>query len=156
MPSSPDAARDLLFGLFALQNGLIDQSQLVAAFHAWTRDKARPLADHLLALGHIDADGRGAVDAMAALHLKKHGGDVERSLAAVPAGASTRKSLAEIDDPDLDATLGHVGSGSTDRLAKSSSSPRIRASSPRSGCLAGWLRLVGMKRCPQPAASCRV
>ena len=41
------ADRDLLFGLLALQNGLIDQGQLVAAFQAWTRDKARPLADHL-------------------------------------------------------------------------------------------------------------
>ena len=42
------ADRDLLFGLLALQNGLIDQGQLVAAFQAWTRDKARPLADHLV------------------------------------------------------------------------------------------------------------
>ena len=33
------ADRDLLFGLLALQNGLIDQGQLVAAFQAWTRDK---------------------------------------------------------------------------------------------------------------------
>ncbi len=28
-----------LFGLLALQNGLIQQAQLVAAFHAWTCDK---------------------------------------------------------------------------------------------------------------------
>jgi hypothetical protein len=28
---------DLLFGLLALQNGLIEQGQLVAAFQAWTR-----------------------------------------------------------------------------------------------------------------------
>ena len=50
------ADRDLLFGLLALQNGLIDQGQLVAAFQAWTRDKARPLADHLVARGDLDAD----------------------------------------------------------------------------------------------------
>jgi hypothetical protein len=31
------AERDMLFGLLALQNGLIDQVQLVAAFQAWTR-----------------------------------------------------------------------------------------------------------------------
>ena len=36
------ADRNLLFGLLALQNGLIDQVQLVAAFQAWTLDKARP------------------------------------------------------------------------------------------------------------------
>ncbi len=34
------ADRNLLFGLLALQNGLIDQGALVAAFQAWTRDKA--------------------------------------------------------------------------------------------------------------------
>ena len=49
-----DADRHLLFGLLALQNGLIQQAQLVAAFHAWTLDKARPLADHLVALGHLE------------------------------------------------------------------------------------------------------
>ena len=35
-----DADHNLLFGLLALQNGLIDQVQLVAAFQAWTRDRA--------------------------------------------------------------------------------------------------------------------
>jgi hypothetical protein len=39
--------RNLLFGLLALQNGLIDQGALFGAFAAWTRNKARPLADHL-------------------------------------------------------------------------------------------------------------
>jgi eukaryotic-like serine/threonine-protein kinase len=36
------AERHLLSGLIALQVGLIDQSQLVAAFQAWARDKSRP------------------------------------------------------------------------------------------------------------------
>lgn len=40
-----DASDSLLFGLLALQNGLIDQAQLVAAFQAWTRDRGQPLAD---------------------------------------------------------------------------------------------------------------
>ena len=56
------ADRHLLFGLIALQVGLIDQAQLVAAFQAWARDKSRPLADHL-ARGDLDDDrsrrGRG-------------------------------------------------------------------------------------------------
>jgi hypothetical protein len=112
MPAG-DADRNLLFGLLALQNGLIDQAQLVAAFQAWTRDKARPLADHLAALGYLDADDRAAVEAMAALHLKRHGGDAERSLAAIPAGRSTREGLAGLADPDLGGTLAHVGSTPT-------------------------------------------
>src|SRR5262245_43954633 len=103
------ADHDLLFGLLALQNGLIDQGQLVAAFQAWTRDKARPLADHLTARGDLDADQRAGVEAMVGLHLKKHGGDVERSLAAVPAGRSTREGLAALGNPEVEATLGHLG-----------------------------------------------
>src|SRR5262249_9138626 len=100
-----DADRHLLFGLLALQVGLIDQAQLVAAFHAWTRDKARPLADHLEALGHLDADQRALVEALAAQHLKKHGGDAERSLAALTAGGSTRERLAGLGDVEVEATL---------------------------------------------------
>src|SRR5262245_61761168 len=107
------ADRNLLFGLLALQNGLINQVQLVAAFQAWTLDKARSLADHLVGRGDLEADDRSAVDALVARHLKKHGGDVEQSLAAIPAGRSTRENLAQIGDPDLGGTLAHVGSGST-------------------------------------------
>ena len=105
------AERDLLFGLLALQVGLIDQGQLVAAFQAWTRDKARPLAEHLAARGDLDPDQRAGVEAMVGLHLKKHGDDAKRSLAALPAAPSTRASLAALGDADIDGTLTHVASG---------------------------------------------
>ena len=104
------ADRHLLFGLLALQNGLINQGQLVAAFQGWTLDKSKSLADHLEARGDLDADDRVAVEALVARHLKRHGGDVEKSLAAVPAGRSTQESLVRIGDPDIEATLGHVAS----------------------------------------------
>src|SRR5262245_13934715 len=54
--------RNLLFGLLALQNGLIDQGQLVAAFHAWTRDKERPIADHLVGHSDLDAEQRALLE----------------------------------------------------------------------------------------------
>ena len=79
------ADRHLLFGLLALQNGLINQAQLVAAFQAWTLDKARDLAAHLIGLGHLNDAQRAAVEVMADLHVAKHG-DVEQSLGALPAG----------------------------------------------------------------------
>ena len=106
------ADRNLLFGLLALQNGLINQGQLVAAFQAWTLDKARALADHLVGRGDLDADDRSVVDALVAHHLKKSGGDVEKSLAALPTGRSTRAKLAGLGDPQIDASLVHVGAGS--------------------------------------------
>ena len=103
------ADRDLLFGLLALQNGLIQQAQLVAAFHAWTCNKSRSLADHLLDRGDLDADDRGAVEALVARHLKRHGGGVEQSLAAVPASKAVRASLAALGEPEIEATLARVG-----------------------------------------------
>ena len=54
------ADRHLLFGLLALQNGLINQGQLVAAFQAWTLDKSKSLADHLEARGDLTARQAGA------------------------------------------------------------------------------------------------
>jgi len=110
-----EAERDLLFGLLALQTGLIEQDQLVTAFRAWTRDKSRSIADLLVGRGDLDLDQCEGIEGMVALHLKKHGGDIEKSLAAVPAGRSTREELAGLGDPDIGATLGHVASknGST-------------------------------------------
>jgi serine/threonine-protein kinase len=121
MLRTTDPARDLLFGLLALQNGLIDQGQLVAAFHAWTRDKSRPLADHLVGRGDLDVEQRGLLEGLVAQHLKKHGGDAERSLAALPAGRSTREGLARLGDADIDGTMARVVPGSTEREGEAES-----------------------------------
>jgi serine/threonine-protein kinase len=107
------AQRDLLFGMLALQNGLIDQIQLVGAFQAWTRDKAQRLAEHLVARGDLDAEQHSLLEGLVAQHLKKHGGDVEHSLAALSAGRSTRESLARLGDADVEASIAHLGAAST-------------------------------------------
>jgi hypothetical protein len=52
--------RHLLFGLLALQNGIINQVQLVAAFQAWALDKSRTPADHLEARGDVTGATRAA------------------------------------------------------------------------------------------------
>ncbi|WP_165253415.1 serine/threonine-protein kinase [Paludisphaera soli] len=107
------ADRDLLYGLLALQVGLIDQGQLVASFQAWTRDKSRGLADHLGDRGALDAEQRALLEGLAAQHLRRHGGDAEESLASLAVGASTREALRRLADPEVDATIDHLGSDST-------------------------------------------
>ncbi len=102
------ADRHLLFGLLALQNGLIDQGQLMLAFQAWTRDKAKSLADHLEARGDLTGAKKALLYALAEVHLEAHGGDVEKSLAAIPANRSTRAGLAELGEPEIEATLARV------------------------------------------------
>src|SRR5262249_47262310 len=100
-----DPSRDLLFGLLALQIGLIEQGQLVAAFHAWTRDRSRSIAAHLTSRGDLDAEQRAGVEAMVALHLKKHGGSTAESLAVMSVGRSTRESLLRIAGAEIEASL---------------------------------------------------
>jgi hypothetical protein len=49
------------------------------------------------------------VEAVATLHLDAHGGDVENSLAAVPADRQARAGLGTLKEPRLEATLASVG-----------------------------------------------
>ncbi len=113
MSKSSDPSRDLLFGLLALQTGLIDQGALFAAFAAWTLDKARGLAEILVGSSALDAGDRVAVEGLVARHLKKHGNDVEKSLAAIPAGRSLREGLSEIGESTIEASLIRLGSAVT-------------------------------------------
>jgi serine/threonine-protein kinase len=116
VPRTLDPSSDLLFGLLALQVGLIDQGQLVAAFQAWTREKERPLAEHLANRGDLDSEQRAGVEAMVALHLKKHGGDADKSLAAIPAARAIRAELTMVgqgDDSDRTCSFS-VGAPTSD------------------------------------------
>ena len=63
------ADRHLLFGLLALQNGMINQGQLLAAFQAWALDKTRSLADHLEAKIDYFAIGRLHYESMVAISV---------------------------------------------------------------------------------------
>jgi hypothetical protein len=104
----PRHDRHLLFGLLALQTGIINQGQLVAAFQAWTLDKLKSLADHLVARGDLTRAKRSVLEALAAVHLESHGGDVEQSLAAVPTNRATRAGLAGLGEPDIETTLDRI------------------------------------------------
>src|SRR5262249_47344401 len=113
MTRTTDPARDVLFGLLALQNGLVDQNGLVAAFRAWSREKNRPLAEHLVALGHVDAANRPLIEGLAAFHLARSGGDSEKSLAALVVDRSTRESLARVGDSAIDASIAQLGTAAS-------------------------------------------
>jgi hypothetical protein len=86
--------RDLLIGLLALQNGLVEQDVLILAFRAWTRDKSRSIAEILAAQGAMDPDERALLENLAVKHLRRHDDDPEKSLAALNPGRSLRAGLA--------------------------------------------------------------
>jgi hypothetical protein len=89
-----------VFGLFALQSGLIDQIQLVAAIQAWTRGKSKSQADHLEARGDLTGSKLGLLEAMTGVHLEARGGEIENGPAAVPANSPNCARLAQLGEPE--------------------------------------------------------
>jgi eukaryotic-like serine/threonine-protein kinase len=114
VPPTRNSSRDLLCGLLALQTGLINQSQLVAAFRAWTQHRDRTMAEILAEQGALETPCLTIVEGLVIEHLRRHGSDPDRSLAAIGVVRSTCEYLARIGDGELDASLAKVGSGSTE------------------------------------------
>jgi serine/threonine-protein kinase len=112
MPHRDDVPRDMLFGLLALQNGMVTRDQLVAAFGAWTTAGGRSMADLLVEQAVLTEPRRALLSALANEHLAAHGNDPEKSLAALELNRSTKVSLLAAGGPPVEATLAKVGSGS--------------------------------------------
>jgi serine/threonine-protein kinase len=111
MPAdAPDP--NVLFGIVALQNGLIDQGQLVSATQSWIHEKHRPLAKILANGGALDAGELQAVDAMVGLILNKKGGNTTQGLSSLNVSPSARDALASIGDAEVDSTLNQIRSSS--------------------------------------------
>jgi serine/threonine protein kinase len=103
-----DTDRGLLLGLLALQNNFVDRDALLSAFTAWVADKTRPLSEILRERGALDADTYALLEALVRKHLDLHGGDPERSLAALSTPGPVRRDLERITDPDLHDSLARV------------------------------------------------
>ncbi|MEX2138191.1 MAG: protein kinase [Pirellulales bacterium] len=103
-----NADRNLLFGILALQMDFVTRDQLVAAMNAWVLDKKQPLAQILLKQGALSAEVHKLLEALVAQHLKQHGGDVERSLAAIAAPKPIHDELSMIGDSELAMSMMHL------------------------------------------------
>src|ERR1700722_18920789 len=106
--SGAAADRNLLFGILALQMDFIRRDALIAAMHAWVLDKARPLGQILLEQGQLTAERLQMLDMLVAEHLKAHGHDAERSLAALAATEGFRAVLRRIAEGAIQASLAQL------------------------------------------------
>ena len=103
--------RNLLFGLLALQNGMVDQSDLVAAFRGWVRDKNQSLAAYLIERGQLEGDCKSALDALVELYEKDLGQNVEREVAATLGRHDClRDELERSIDPDAQSLVSFLAS----------------------------------------------
>jgi serine/threonine protein kinase len=99
-----DTDRNLLFGVLALQLDLIDRAGFVNACAAWATRKDTPLAEMLIALGLLTPDDRDEVMRLLDRKVKKHGGDVQASLAEA-ADSRVRDAVAAVGVADLAHSL---------------------------------------------------
>jgi eukaryotic-like serine/threonine-protein kinase len=106
--------RNLLFGLLALQNNFIDRDALVDAFHRWVGDRSTALGQILLDRGALSSSRHALLAGLVAEHISLHGGDAEKSLAALSSVGSVREDLARIADPELHASLAQVSAARRD------------------------------------------
>jgi tetratricopeptide (TPR) repeat protein/serine/threonine protein kinase len=101
--------RNLLFGLIALQTNFITREQLVAAFDAWVQDKSLTVAEILERQGALPTAEREVMEKLVGMFLEKHGGDAQKSLAALSSVPDLRPDLAHLNAPELANSLKHAG-----------------------------------------------
>jgi non-specific serine/threonine protein kinase/serine/threonine-protein kinase len=114
------ADRNLLFGVMALQMDFIDRDQLVRAMNAWVLEKHKPLAEILVEQGALAPARRQLLEPLVEEHVQAHGGDPQRSMAALSSVSSLREELSRVPDGDVQASLGNFAATPTEPGAKAS------------------------------------
>jgi PAS domain S-box-containing protein len=98
-----DSNCNFLFGVVALEVGLLDARQFVEACALWTTRKDVLLADLLIERGWIEPADRSHVEYLVGRKLHKHKADSRTSLVAID--NEIKRSLAALDDPDLQRSV---------------------------------------------------
>src|SRR6476659_7613251 len=103
------ADRNLLFGILAVQLDFVTRDALIAGMNAWLLAKGKPLGDILRDHGHLPASRLQLLDALVEEHLRQHGNDPRKSLAALSAVESTlARQLASLPDAEVQHTLNQL------------------------------------------------
>src|SRR5262249_37576675 len=106
---------NLLFGVLALQSGLINSDQFVEACALWTTRKATALADLLLERGWLVVADVARIQYLVDRNLEKHGDDPRPCLAAID--NNLKRQLLSVNDDEIRQSLGYQpvseGSAST-------------------------------------------
>ena len=102
------ADRDLLFGLLALQLDFIDRDALVDAFHRRIGDRSKSLDRILLERGALSPSRHLLLAGLVEEHIKLHGDDPAKSLAALSPIGPVRADLSRVADGELHTSLAQV------------------------------------------------
>ena len=124
---------NLLFSILALQNGLIEPADLIAAFQCWLKQRSRPISRVLVERGALTEEDRAMLDGLVRRHVEKQSGDAGRIPTAEtlaegpgPAASPDRDIEAAIADP---SERGQSDPSSLGPLTLAAGSPREAAES---------------------------
>jgi serine/threonine protein kinase len=117
------ADRNLLFGILAVQSGFCTGPQLVEAMNAWTLAKERPLGALLVERGFLQSDEHDLIAALVDKQLAKHGGDADKSLAALTPLPRLAAELRRIGDADVQQSLAALPDGDAERTRTFGTAP---------------------------------
>jgi serine/threonine-protein kinase len=98
-----ESDQNLLFGILALQNGLIEQPDLIAAFQCWSLERSRPMSQTLVERGALTEDDRAMLDGLVRRHVEKRGDKAEPGQAGVPAPAASGENVRLAAAPEQNA-----------------------------------------------------
>lgn len=104
----PNADRNLLYGILALQMDFISRDQLVAAMHVWMVNKGKPLGEILVEQHSLSQERRTLLEVLVDEHLKQHSNDPSQSLAATTPHGPLYEDLRRLADADLESSLIHL------------------------------------------------
>lgn len=110
----PTADRNLLFGILALQMDFISKDSLIGAMQTWVFDKSKQLGEVLVAQKVLRPERRSLLDALVEEHLRQHGNDAQKSLAALSSIGSAKEDLKQVVDADVQASLVQVSAARAD------------------------------------------
>lgn len=85
---------ELVLALLALQNGLIEENNLMTAFRMWLKDRTASLLQLLVDQHALNDEELRVLKALGGIHLKKHNDDPEQSIAAISSVSSICERLA--------------------------------------------------------------
>ena len=108
-----DVPADVLFGLIALNNNLVDPVVIPAALRARALEPIRPLAELLVSQGALTPVQCNLVETLSREYIGRGGGDALKGLATLLANPSARERLDQLGDLGLPESLSHVFSLTT-------------------------------------------
>ncbi|MCI0681462.1 MAG: protein kinase [Gemmataceae bacterium] len=106
--ANPNADRNLLYGVLALQMEFVTREQMVTALSAWGHAKDKSLGQILMEHGVLHPERQLLLDGLVNVRLQQHGNDVEQSLMALALPPALRDELLQLADPEMQASVSRI------------------------------------------------